>query len=67
MDIVTRLACRFVPAARAPIDAKLVNGTVRRHRRKLPLRTEKEVLTQFDVWAQKNDLIRAAVLTSSRL
>ncbi len=31
------------------------------------MRTEKEVLTQFDMWAQKNDLIRAAVLTSSRV
>lgn len=31
------------------------------------MRTEKEVLTQFDIWAQKNDLIRAAVLTSSRV
>ncbi len=31
-----------------------------------PLRTEEEILTQFDEWAQDNDLIRAAVLTSSR-
>ena len=31
------------------------------------MKTEKEVLTQFDIWAQKNDLIRAAVLTSSRV
>jgi len=32
-----------------------------------PLRTEKEVLAQFDKWAQGNDLIRAAILTSSRV
>jgi aminoglycoside 6-adenylyltransferase len=31
------------------------------------LRTEEEVLTQFDEWAQGNDLVRAAVLTSSRV
>jgi len=31
------------------------------------LRTEEEILTQFDRWAQNNDLIRAAVLTSSRV
>jgi aminoglycoside 6-adenylyltransferase len=31
------------------------------------LRTEKEVLAQFEDWAQANDLIRAAVLTSSRV
>jgi aminoglycoside 6-adenylyltransferase len=31
------------------------------------LRTEKEVLAQFDKWAQGNDLIRAAILTSSRV
>ena len=40
---------------------------VRRQRRKWSLRTEKEVLTQFCMWAQKNDLIRAAILTSSRV
>jgi len=31
------------------------------------LRTEEEVLTQFNKWAQSNDLIRAAVLTSLRV
>ena len=31
------------------------------------MRTEEEVLAQFDEWAQGNDLIRAAVLTSSRV
>ena len=31
------------------------------------MRTEEEILTQFDRWAQSNDLIRAAVLTSSRV
>lgn len=31
------------------------------------MRTEDEVLTQFDKWAQGNDLIRAAVLTGSRV
>ena len=31
------------------------------------MRTEEEVLSQFDEWAQGNDLIRAAVLTSSRV
>ncbi len=31
------------------------------------MRTEEEVLRQFNIWAQKNDLIRAAVLTSSRV
>lgn len=31
------------------------------------MRTEEEVLTQFDTWAQKDDQIRAAVLTSSRV
>ena len=31
------------------------------------MRTEKEVLAQFDKWAQGNDLIRAAILTSSRV
>lgn len=30
------------------------------------MRTEKEVLSHFKKWARKNDLIRAAVLTSSR-
>jgi aminoglycoside 6-adenylyltransferase len=30
------------------------------------VRTENEVLTQFDSWARGNDLVRAAVLTSSR-
>lgn len=30
------------------------------------MRTEDEVLTQFDSWARGNDLVRAAVLTSSR-
>ena len=30
------------------------------------MRQEEEVLTQFDKWARANDLIRAAVLTSSR-
>lgn len=30
------------------------------------MRTEREVLSQFKEWAKKNDLIRAAVLTSSR-
>mgnify|MGYP006301961727 CR=1 FL=1 len=30
------------------------------------MRTEKEVLSYFKKWARKNDLIRAAVLTSSR-
>lgn len=30
------------------------------------MRTEKEVLLQFDKWATENDLIRAAILTSSR-
>lgn len=31
------------------------------------MRTEEEVLAQFDEWAQGNDLIRAALLTSSRV
>ncbi len=31
------------------------------------MRTEEEVLAQFFDWAQGNDLIRAAVLTSSRV
>lgn len=31
------------------------------------MRTEEEVLTQFNKWAQSNDLIRAAVLTSLRV
>ena len=31
------------------------------------MRTEKEVLAQFDRWVQGNDLIRAAILTSSRV
>ena len=31
------------------------------------MRTEKEILVQFDKWAQGNDLIRAAILTSSRV
>ncbi len=31
------------------------------------MRTEEEVLTQFNEWAQSNDLIRVAVLTSSRV
>lgn len=31
------------------------------------MRTDKEVLAQFDEWARKNDLVRAAVLTSSRV
>lgn len=31
------------------------------------LRTEKEVLSQFTKWAEENELIRAAVLTSSRV
>ncbi len=30
------------------------------------MRTEEEVLTQFNKWAKSNDLIRAAILTSSR-
>ena len=30
------------------------------------MRKEKEVLLQLDTWARKNDLIRAAILTSSR-
>ena len=30
------------------------------------MRTEQEVLTQFDKWARGNDQVRAAVLTSSR-
>jgi aminoglycoside 6-adenylyltransferase len=30
------------------------------------VRTENEVLTQFDRWARDNDLVRAAVLTGSR-
>lgn len=31
------------------------------------MRTEEEVLRQFNLWAQKNNLIRAAVLTGSRV
>ena len=31
------------------------------------MKTEKEVLIQFEDWAQANDLVRAAVLTSSRV
>ena len=31
------------------------------------MKTEDEVLAQFDAWAQGNDLVRAAVLTSSRV
>jgi len=31
------------------------------------MRTEKEVLSQIDEWAQKNELVRAVVLTSSRV
>ena len=31
------------------------------------MRTEEEVLKQFNMWAQKNNLVRAAVLTSSRV
>ena len=31
------------------------------------MRTEEEVLRQFNIWAQKNNLIRAAVLTGSRV
>ncbi|WP_076545417.1 aminoglycoside 6-adenylyltransferase [Halanaerobium kushneri] len=31
------------------------------------MRTEKEVLSQFQKWARNNELIRAAVLTSSRV
>ena len=31
------------------------------------MRTEEEILAQFDEWAQGNNLIRAAVLTSSRV
>ncbi|RKD31210.1 aminoglycoside 6-adenylyltransferase [Thermohalobacter berrensis] len=30
------------------------------------MRTEKEVLSQFKEWAERNELIRAAILTSSR-
>jgi aminoglycoside 6-adenylyltransferase len=30
------------------------------------MRTEKEVFLHFKKWAKNNDLIRAAVLTSSR-
>jgi len=32
-----------------------------------PLRTEEDVLSQFSEWARRNDVIRAAVLTSSRV
>ncbi len=31
------------------------------------MRTEEEILVQFDGWARGNDLVRAAVLTSSRV
>lgn len=31
------------------------------------MRTEREVLSQFDEWAQGNELVRAAVLTGSRV
>jgi aminoglycoside 6-adenylyltransferase len=31
------------------------------------LRTEKEVLSQLEHWAKENDLVRAAVFTSSRV
>ena len=31
------------------------------------MRTEEEVYSQFDEWAKNNELIRAAVLTSSRV
>ncbi len=30
------------------------------------MRTQEQVLTQFDEWAKSNDLVRAAILTSSR-
>ena len=48
--------------SRAAGDARSVSVT----RGKI-LRTEEEILTQFDMWARKNSLIRAAVLTSSRV
>ena len=35
--------------------------------RGIPVRAEEEVLTQFDNWAHGNDLVRAALLTSSRV
>ncbi len=43
-------------------DPRLVSVT-----RGKPLRTEEDVLSQFSEWARRNDVIRAAVLTSSRV